>query len=71
MYSAQQFAKYFYTMASANIEKVADEFDWIQLSTDMAIPNEGFAEKFVRKVKENPFVPIGKIYYGVYIQKIM
>lgn len=39
-----------------------DEFDWIQLSLDLQDPNhEEFSEKFWRKVKSNPFVPIGML----------
>lgn len=38
-----------------------EEFDWIQLSMDLQDPNhEEFTEKLWRKIKANPFVPIGK-----------
>lgn len=54
-------------MAASNVKKANDEFDWIQLSTDLTIPNESFVDKLVRKVMENPFVPVGMIYLSVYI----
>lgn len=40
----------------------AEEFDWIQLSKDLRDPTqEEFTDKFWRKVKSNPFVPIGML----------
>lgn len=36
------------------------ELDWIQLRKDMGPIGENFADKFMRKVKENPVVPVGK-----------
>lgn len=41
-----------------------EEFDWIQLSMDLQDPGkEEFVDKFWRKVKSNPFVPIGMLYF--------
>lgn len=38
------------------------EFDWVKLQEDMAkvMLVETATQKFVRKVKENPLVPVGK-----------
>lgn len=38
------------------------EFDWVQLHQDMekVMRTESAGEKFMRKFKENPLVPIGK-----------
>lgn len=43
------------------------EFDWIQLSSDLdPTVYETFIEKWTRKFKENPFVPVGEcIFYDV------
>lgn len=35
------------------------EFDWIQLQSEIQTSDETTQEKFFRKIKENPFVPIG------------
>ncbi|XP_023018875.1 HIG1 domain family member 2A, mitochondrial [Leptinotarsa decemlineata] len=42
-------------------EEDLEKFDWLTLRKDMdaALPIETFTEKFIRKFKENPFVPIG------------
>lgn len=37
------------------------EFDWIQLSNEIAPEDDGFMKKTVKKFKENPAVPIGKL----------
>lgn len=42
----------------SNVEM--SELDWIQLRKDMGPPGEGFGDKFIRKVKENPVVPVGR-----------
>lgn len=41
------------------------EFDWVQLHQDMEklMKTETAAEKFLRKFKANPLVPIGKLIY--------
>ena len=43
-----------------------DKFDWVQLKADLDGPhkqhNETFTEKLGRKFKENPLVPIGKLF---------
>lgn len=46
------------------------EFDWIQLSADLdPTVYETFIEKWSRKFKENPFVPVGEcIFYDVKIK---
>jgi len=37
-----------------------DEFDWVQFKKDYAVSNvETKKEKLLRKIKENPLVPIG------------
>lgn len=38
------------------------EFDWIQLHNDLNASTvmETNKEKMIRKIKENPFVPLGK-----------
>lgn len=43
------------------------EFDWVQIRKDMGnFPlEETTKEKMIRKMKENPFVPIG-IYFIVF-----
>lgn len=47
----------------SNIEM--SELDWIQLKKDMGPVGETFADKFMRKVKENPVVPVGKFLHFV------
>lgn len=42
--------------------KTDDQFDWIQLHKDVraiAAEEETTKERMLRKIKENPFVPIG------------
>lgn len=52
-------------MSHAPVKKPDEEFDWIQLSEDLRDKHfETFPEKFWRKVKANPFVPIGKLQEG-------
>lgn len=47
-----------------------EEFDWVQFKKDYAVTRvETQKEKFVRKFKENPMVPIGKVYTGKKITK--
>ncbi|VEN56041.1 unnamed protein product [Callosobruchus maculatus] len=52
-------------MEDNNMVQLTDEeiakFDWLSLHNDMdrILPTETFSQKFVRKFKENPFVPIG------------
>ncbi|KAG5887747.1 hypothetical protein JTB14_034085 [Gonioctena quinquepunctata] len=52
-------------MASKNTTEFTEEdiakFDWLTLRKDMdaALPIETITSKFMRKFKENPFVPIG------------
>ncbi|KAJ8931143.1 hypothetical protein NQ314_015984 [Rhamnusium bicolor] len=52
-------------MAPRNLSELTVEdlakYDWITLRKDMdeLLPTETFAQKFVRKFLENPFVPIG------------
>lgn len=47
-------------MSEASKATVEEEFDWFQLSLELQDPNhEEFSEKLWRKVKSNPFVPIG------------
>lgn len=43
------------------------EFDWIQLHKDVrqGQPDETTKERMLRKIKENPFVPIGIGYINV------
>ncbi|XP_053667627.1 HIG1 domain family member 2A, mitochondrial [Anopheles marshallii] len=46
--------------ASAPAEIPAEELDWIQMRKDFAgVHAETTKEKMVRKIKENPLVPIG------------
>lgn len=52
-------------VASDKTPDSSEQFDWIQLSNEVqGIKHEGFADKFTRKVMENPFVPIGKNYFN-------
>ncbi|XP_028133246.1 HIG1 domain family member 2A [Diabrotica virgifera virgifera] len=49
-------------MASKDMtQEEIENFDWIALKKDMdaVLPSETQGQKFVRKFKENPFVPIG------------
>uniref|UniRef100_T1GWP0 HIG1 domain-containing protein n=1 Tax=Megaselia scalaris TaxID=36166 RepID=T1GWP0_MEGSC len=54
----------------SNVEM--SELDWIQLRKDMGPVGETFSDKFMRKVKENPVVPVGclattmALCYGLY-----
>lgn len=43
-------------------EEDMEPLDWINLGKDMdrAFPVETQAQKFMRKFKENPFVPVGR-----------
>lgn len=51
-------------MATAKIPENVQEsdFDWLQLRKDInsASLQESSRDKLIRKVKENPFVPVGK-----------
>lgn len=42
-------------------QETEPEFDWLQLHDAIHAqhPDESTQDKFLRKVKENPFVPIG------------
>lgn len=51
-------------MSAAKIEYDDADFDWIQLSKELAPDQPGFWSKTVSKFKENPFVPIGKSNYN-------
>ncbi|KAJ8984782.1 hypothetical protein NQ317_003695 [Molorchus minor] len=52
-------------MAPVDVSKLTEEdlskYDWITLRRDMdaLLPIETFTQKFARKFKENPLVPIG------------
>lgn len=55
--------------ASDKTPDSSEQFDWIQLSNDVqGTKHEGFADKFTRKVMENPFVPIGEKYFNVQVR---
>jgi hypothetical protein len=48
------------------MENVSDReksnIDWVQLNKEMAYYNqEEFGQKFIRKCKENPAVPLGNV----------
>lgn len=36
-----------------------DQFDWVQFKKDYSSNEESKKEKLLRKIKENPLVPIG------------
>ncbi|KAJ6639679.1 HIG1 domain family member 2A, mitochondrial [Pseudolycoriella hygida] len=41
-------------------DKAEEEFDWVQFKKDYAVSNvESKRDKLIRKIKENPLVPIG------------
>lgn len=46
---------------SAETKDEEEQFDWIQLHNDVraGLDQETTKEKMLRKIKENPFVPIG------------
>ncbi|KAJ8876202.1 hypothetical protein PR048_024112 [Dryococelus australis] len=47
-------------LINASTDGKQEEFDWVQLRKDMdSIRVESTQEKFARKFKENPFVPVG------------
>lgn len=51
------------SIKASDKEEQTEQFDWIQLSNDVqGTKHEGFSDKFIRKVMENPFVPLGKRY---------
>lgn len=45
--------------AAASPQYEDADFDWIQLSNELAPYQPGFWAKTTSKFKENPFVPIG------------
>lgn len=41
-----------------------DQFDWVQFKKDYAVSNvESKKEKLMRKITENPLVPIGMAFF--------
>ncbi|XP_044262231.1 HIG1 domain family member 2A, mitochondrial [Tribolium madens] len=46
-------------MAQHSFEGEEIEFDWIQLQKDIRGGEETRKEKLIRKIKENPMIPIG------------
>ncbi|CAH0555225.1 unnamed protein product [Brassicogethes aeneus] len=64
-------------MAKELTEEEMDQFDWLTLQRDMdtVMPTETQSQKFLRKFKENPFVPLGclatsmALGYGLYTFK--
>lgn len=45
-----------------------DQFDWVQFKKDYAVSNvETKKEKLLRKIKENPLVPIGMEIHEIFI----
>lgn len=52
-------------------EEDFSEFDWIQLNKDVrdGMSQETTKERMIRKIKSNPFVPIGKLGYGNVIRQ--
>lgn len=51
-------------MAKELTDEDMEQFDWLTLQKDMdtLMPLETHSQKFIRKFKENPFVPIGKLH---------
>lgn len=48
-------------MSKSNATTDDEQFDWVQFKKDYAVSNvESKKEKLMRKIKENPLVPIGK-----------
>ncbi|EFA09681.1 HIG1 domain family member 2A, mitochondrial [Tribolium castaneum] len=46
-------------MAQRPLEADEMEFDWIQLQKEIRAGDETRKEKLLRKIKENPMIPIG------------
>lgn len=42
------------------------DFDWVQLKKDCSVEVESKKDKLIRKISENPLVPIGKNVHSIH-----
>jgi len=45
--------------AAEKQQETSEYLSYVEMPNDMVKPAENFREKFIRKTKENPLVPIG------------